>query len=97
MAARDFSQCLACDLTRYLQHRGERQKKLGANLLTLSLNSLEYTLERTLCKSRTLTSVLIALVSGTQPLGPEIERVPEWFVDAGEDISSSHKDLQVRS
>lgn len=64
-----------------------------SNLFALSFNSLEYGLECAIGKAAFLTSFLIILISNAHSLGSEVKSVPEWFVNACQNVSTGHEDL----
>lgn len=56
------------------------------------LNPVEYSLVGAVLKATLLPRLFVILVSGAEPLGPEVEGVSEWFVDAIQNICACHED-----
>jgi hypothetical protein len=75
---------------------GSIAKKSGSNLFTLSLNSLKDSLECALGKPRCFPSLLIILISRTEPLRSKIKCIPKRFMNASQDIIPSHENLAVK-
>lgn len=73
--------------------RGERGSRFWSNLFALSFNSLEYSLEGTVCEPTRHAGFLVILVSRAQSFRTEVEGVPEWFVNACKNVLASHEDL----
>lgn len=71
--------------------RGSRAKP---NLFSLFFNPLEYGLKGTALKAALLAGFVVIFVSGTQSLRPKVEGISEWFVNAGQDVATGHKNLE---
>jgi len=71
------------------RHTGREGSDLGA----FSLNPIEDRFVRRIAEATLNPFFLIFLISFAQSLGTVVEGVSEWFVNAGQSIVTSHKDL----
>jgi hypothetical protein len=69
------------------------EEELISNLFALSFNPLEDGFISAGRKATLLASLLIVLVSCTEPLRPKVKGVSKGLVDTVEDISTSHEHL----